>query len=173
MLADEPDYEGGTLNDHNQKFGPFFKSAIEDLKVWWDQHYPGIPLKPIETAEERYGKKLAGDLTNAFIYYNGKLAVDNVPHPRIIERHFPEIDYFDDKAMDMQAGLIYEENGKVYPVFHSYTLPSQEHKREALQALEQYYMMPMEEELDYSEAMDRLSAITPKAIYVDHPVTKQ
>lgn len=113
--------------------------------------------------------KTSGNLTNGFVYHNGKLVVENRPHPLIIRDHFPGI--MADKNFefqDVQAGLIFEENGKVYPVFHSYTAPSQEHKREALAALENYYHRPIGEELDYDEAMNRLSHVSRVEI-VDHP----
>ncbi len=111
--------------------------------------------------------KMAGNLTNSFVYYNGKLVVENRPHPQIVREHFPDA-YLD----DLQAGLIFEENGQIYPVFHSYTLTSQERKREALAALEKYYHRPIGEELDYDEAMNRLDkeARTANVQFVEHEV---
>lgn len=101
--------------------------------------------------------------------------VENRPHPRIVEEHFN-----DAHLDDLQAGLIFEESGKIYPVFHSYTLTSQERKRDALVALERYYMRPIEEELDYDEAMRRLDVERQSDIqreasiveYVDHSVSQ-
>jgi hypothetical protein len=100
-----------------------------------------------------------GNLTNGFVYYNGKLVVEDKPHPIILRKHFPGImpnnHSFNDE--DLQAGLIFEEDGKIYPVFHSYTVTSQERKKDALAALEQHYMRPLEGELDYNDAMQRLT----------------
>ncbi len=118
--------------------------------------------------------KVAGNLTNSFIYYNGKLVVENKPHPIILRNHFPGIipqnHAFNDE--DLQAGLIFEENGKIYPVFHSYTVTSQERKREALQALEEYYHRPIGEEISYDEAMNRLSKVG-HVVFVDHEYNDQ
>jgi hypothetical protein len=96
---------------------------------------------------------MSNDLTHAFVYHAGKLAVANKPHPIIARDNFPNAN-----PEELTAGLVFTDGSLIYPVFFSYTYNSQENKRDIIHQLERHFMQSVGEEMEYEEAMSKLTS---------------